>query len=127
MRITLALAYPEPGTGPRGEKGDAGTPVLGFPGAPGPAGPQGPAGPRGPAGPKGTSAKVSTFTLKRAPFAGSAKRAVRLLQRRTGKVLATGTLRGRTLRLSHLETTKLKGSYVLRLAHGKRKATVKLG
>ena len=121
--LTLNLAYPEPGTGPKGDTGEPGPSVLGSPGA---QGPQGPAGPRGPAGPKGTSAKISTFTLKKAPFAGTAKRTVKLLQRKTGKVLATGTLQRRKLRLSHLETTKLKGSYVLRLTNGKRRATVTL-
>jgi hypothetical protein len=121
--LTLNLTYPEPGTGPKGDTGAPGPSVLGSPGA---QGPQGPAGPRGPAGPKGTSAKISTFTLKQAPFAGAAKRPVKLLQRRTGKVLATGTLQRRKLRLSHLETTKLKGAYVLRLTNGKRRATITL-
>jgi hypothetical protein len=100
--------------------GDADAPIVaadGKDGAQGAAGPQGPAGPAGPAGPKGAtgkSAKISTFRLAKAPFAGSAKRAVKLLQRRTGKVLAAGTVKRRTLRVSHLASTKLKGSYVLK-------------
>ena len=49
---------------------------------------------------------------------------MKLLQRKTGKVLATGTLQGRKLRLSHLAGTKLKGSYVVQLANGTRRATV---
>ncbi len=51
---------------------------------------------------------------------------MKLLQRKTGKVVATGTLQRRKLRLSHLQTTKLKGSYVLRLTNGKRRATITL-
>jgi hypothetical protein len=126
MNLTLALNYPEPGTGPKGDAGEAGQTVFGSPGAQGPAGPAGPAGPKGVRGPAGKSAKISRFTLKKAPFKGSAKRKVKVLQRRTGKLLATGTLKGRKLRVRHLATTKLKGSYVLRVANGKRKATVRL-
>ncbi|MDA0163179.1 HtaA domain-containing protein [Solirubrobacter ginsenosidimutans] len=126
MKLTLGLSYPEPGTGPAGEKGDAGEPGTAVLGSPGAAGPQGPAGPAGPRGPAGKSAKISTFTLKKAPFAGSAKRSVKLLQRKTGKVLATGTLQRRKLRLAALEGTKLKGSFVVKLAHGTRRATVTL-
>ena len=87
--------------------------MTGRPPVGSPAGPVGPTGPAGPRGATGKSAKISSFTLKTAPFAGSAKRSVKLLQRKTGKVLATGTVQGRKLRLSHLSSTKLKGSYVL--------------
>ena len=97
--------------------------AAGKDGAQGAAGPQGPAGAKGatgPRGPKGTSAKISKVTLARAPFPGSAKRSVKLLQRKTGKVVATGTAQGRKLRLSHLTSTKLKGS--LRPAERQRQA-----
>ena len=53
-------------------------------------------------------------------------RKVRVLQRRTGKLIATGTLKGRTLRVSHLATTKLKGSYVVRITNGKRRAVISI-
>ena len=123
MSLTLAVEYPAPNSGPQGEKGEPGTTTLGSPGTSGPVGPQGPVGPRGPAG---KSAKISTFKLAKAPFAGTATRTVRVLQRKTGKVLATGTLKGRTLRVSHLEATKLKGSFVVRLTHGTRRAVITL-
>jgi hypothetical protein len=129
MTLTLGLEYPASGTGPAGPagpQGETGATAQASPGAQGPAGPQGPVGPAGPAGKNGTSAKISTFTLKQAPFTGKATRKVRVLQRRTGKVLATGTLKGRKLRVSHLETTKLKGSYVLRLTTGTRRAVISL-
>jgi hypothetical protein len=126
MKLTLGLSYPEPGAGPAGEKGDQGEPGTAVLGSPGAVGPQGPAGPAGPRGPAGKSAKISTFTLKKAPFAGTAKRSVKLLQRRTGRVVATGTLQGRKLRLAALEGTKLKGSFVVRLANGTRHAVVTL-
>ena len=123
MSLTLAVEYPAPNSGPQGEKGEPGTTTLGSPGTSGPVGPQGPVGPRGPAG---KSAKISTFKLAKAPFAGTATRTVRVLQRKTGKVLATGTLKGRTLRVSHLEATKLKGSFVVRLTNGTRRAVITL-
>lgn len=126
MSLRLGLAYPEPGEGPAGPQGPQGDPGPSTFGTPGAQGPQGPPGPQGPAGPRGKSAKISTFTLKSAPFAGSATRKVRLLQRKTGKLLGTGTLKGRKLRISHLETTTLKGSYVVRLANGSRRAVVTL-
>ena len=54
---------------------------------------------------------------------------MRLLDRKTGKMVARGTVQRRTLRLSVLAGTKLaKGSYTLRRtvakASGKRQATV---
>ena len=51
---------------------------------------------------------------------------MKLLQRKTGKVLAAGTLQRRMLRVSHLETTQLKGTYVAAPSNGKRRATVTL-
>jgi|GEM_PF-5920050 len=90
------------------------------PSQPGAQGPAGPAGPRGAAGKAGRSAKIASYTLKRAPFATSSSRKVKLLARKTGKVVSSGTLKGRKLRLSYLSGTKKpKGSYVLRLASGK--------
>jgi hypothetical protein len=105
-------------------------PIVGPAGTPGPAGPQGPQGPKGDKGdrgPKATSTKVSTFTLKRAPFPGAVKRFVRIVQRKTGKVLASGTLQRRKLRVRHRTSIKLKGTYVVRIINSKRTATVKLG
>lgn len=122
MALTLGVeAIEEPVELPAGKDGSAGPA-----GPQGPVGPAGPTGPAGKAGKAGKSAKISTFTLKSAPFAGTATRKVRVLQRKTGKVLATGTLKGRKLRVSHLETTKLKGSYVVRLTNGSRRAVITL-
>jgi hypothetical protein len=113
MALTLELDYPQGGTGPV---------VAGSPGAEGPRGAAGPQGPAGARGPAGKSTTIRTFRLKRAPFPGTAKRRVTLLKR--GKVLATGSVQRRTLRLGYTTGTKLKGSYVLK--SGARRATVKL-
>jgi Htaa/Collagen triple helix repeat (20 copies) len=106
-----------PNTGPAG-------PV----GATGPAGPIGPAGPkgsrgargkrgaRGPRGKRGRPGKVrkvQVARLAKAPF-GKAARSVKLT--RKGKVVAAGTVRGRTLRVTLRGDKRLHGVYVLRPA-----------
>lgn len=94
----------------------------------GAAGPAGPAGPAGKDGRNGQDAKFTVIRLARAPFATATEVHVRLLDRKTGRVVATGTVQRRTLRLSHLSGTRLKGPYVLRRtatkASGRRQAAI---
>jgi hypothetical protein len=79
-------------------------------------------------GKDGRDATLSVIRLARAPFATKAEVHVRLLDRKTGKAVATGTVQQRTLRLGVLAGTKLKGTYTLKRtakkASGKRQATV---
>jgi hypothetical protein len=77
------------------------------------------AGPQGPAGPAGRSALIRTLVLKHAPFAGNGEHKVKRLDRRTRAVLASGTVKRRTLRIAYLEGTRLAGSYTPRLSWGK--------
>ncbi|MDX8150081.1 hypothetical protein SK069_00620 [Patulibacter brassicae] len=106
---------PQGATGPAGPQGDTGP--AGPQGASGPAGPAGPVGPqgaRGPAGAAGKSAKVRRVTLRAAPFRGTRALAVQLRSRRTGKVVGTGTVTRRVLRVKVLEGTSLRGTWTLR-------------
>lgn len=103
--------------------------------AAGPVGPAGPAGRPGPAGPAGATTTVTNTVrryvvhLRRAPFKGRASRNVRLTtsgkHRRT---VATGTLRGRVLRVTlRAGTTSLKGSYRVKARGIKRTKQVTVG
>lgn len=106
---------PQGATGPAGPQGDTGP--AGPQGASGPAGPAGPVGPqgaRGPAGTAGKDAKVRRVTLRAAPFRGTRALAVQLRSRRTGKVVGTGTVTRRVLRVKVLEGTSLRGTWTLR-------------
>jgi hypothetical protein len=88
----------------------------------------GAAGPAGPAGKDGRDAELRVIRLKRAPFATKREVHVRLIDRKTRKTVARGTVERRTLRLGVLTGTKLKGSYLLRRtatkASGKREARI---
>ncbi len=88
-------------------------------------------GATGPAGKDGRDGKDATLTvirLARAPFATKQEVHVRLIDRKTGKSIARGTVQQRTLRLGVLSGTTLKGTYLLKRtakkASGKRQATV---
>ena len=72
------------------------------------------------------TAAITQTTLAKAPFKGKASRSVRITARGSSKVLAIGSLRGRTLSvtLARERTKRLKGTYVVRLV-GKR-ATAKV-
>lgn len=119
--------------GPQGPKGDTGT--AGAPGAPGAdgaagtnglAGAQGPKGDTGAAGVSGGST-VSTVRnyvayLRKAPYTGKGSNRVTI--RRSGKVVASGTIRGRVLRVKLAAATKsLSGRYTIRLSGGSKRAT----
>jgi hypothetical protein len=79
-------------------------------------------------GPAGRNALIKAFSLKRAPFAGKGEHRVKVLDGRT--VLATGTIKQRTLRVAYLEGTAMKGTFTLRLqagsVKGKREARISL-
>jgi hypothetical protein len=87
-------------------------------------------GAQGPAGPAGRSALIKALSLKKAPFAGGGEHRVKLLDRKSRAVLATGTIKKRTLRVAYLDGTALKGGFTLRLqagaVKGKREATISL-
>jgi len=85
----------------------------------GPAGPAGPAGERGPAGSAGTTTiRRYVVHLGAAPFRGKATRKVRLTTAgRKRHTVATGTLRGRVLRVTLAKGTKaLSGAYRVKAA-----------
>jgi hypothetical protein len=96
--------------------------------ATGPVGPAGVAGPIGPAGAEGKTIVRHTVIgyLAKAPF-GKGLRKVRVLK--NGKVVARGTVRGRTVRVKLVKgaAKRLKGKYRLRVVGGKRQAVVRLG
>lgn len=81
---------------------------------------------------RGKVRKVARHTqvarLERAPFGRSARR-VRL--NRDGKLVATGRIEGRTLRLTLPKAARvskrLRGTYVLRVVGGTRHVAVRLG
>jgi len=107
MSLTLGLAYPT---------------QLGSPGA------VGPAGPAGPAGKDGKDAAFKVIRLAKAAFATKSEVHVRLIDRVTKKTVATGTVEKKTLRLSVLSGTALKGTYTLKRtakqAKGKLSTTI---
>ena len=112
-----------PNTGPTGPTGPAGP--VGATGLTGPIGPAGPKGskgargkrgargPRGKRGAVGKARKSQVAQLAKAPF-GKTARSVKLT--RKGEVVATGTVRGRTLRVTLRGDKHLRGVYVLRPA-----------
>jgi hypothetical protein len=87
-------------------------------------------GAEGPSGPAGRSALIKAFSLKKAPFAGNGEHRVKVLDRKSRAVLATGTIKKRTLRVAYVDGTALKGGFTLRLqagaVKGKREATISL-
>jgi Htaa/Collagen triple helix repeat (20 copies) len=108
---------PEGPAGPLGPAGPAGPvgPVgpAGAKGARGDKGSRGARGPRGKRGPAGKARKSQVARLVKAPF-GKTARSVKLT--RKGKVVATGSVRGRTLRVTLRGDKRLRGVYVLRPA-----------
>lgn len=121
----------EPGPpGPEGPPGPAG--ADGANGSEGPVGPIGPVGPLGPVGPKGDkgdkgargqrgargpAGKVKRVKVSKAPFGKGVARKINVT--RNGKVVASGTVEGKTLSVK-LAGRDLEGVYVLRPA-GKSK------
>ncbi len=105
MNLTLGLAYPTTQGAVNGKDGAT-----------------------GPAGKDGRDATFKVIRLAKAPFATAAEVHVKLLDRKTGKTLATGTVQRRVLRLGVLSGTRLKGGYTLKRtaskASGKRQATI---
>ncbi len=104
-------AGPEGAAGPAGPVGPVGP--AGATGPKGDKGVTGKRGPRGKRGPAGKAKKSQVARLARAPF-GSAARSVKLT--RKGKVVATGTVRGRALHVTLRGDERLRGVYVLRPA-----------
>lgn len=92
-------------------------------------GPQGPKGDAGPAGPKGATTTIRRYVayLRKAPYRG--KRSNKVTLRRNGKVVATGSIRGRVLRVDLASSVKsLSGRYTIRLSGGsKRSTTIAIG
>jgi hypothetical protein len=136
VRLRLAPDPVQQGpAGPDGPAGPAGIPGPAGPSGPsgltGPVGPVGPAGPSGPAGPAPTKAtstarrSAQTAHLRRAPYAGKRTRKVRVLSR-TGKVIATGTLRSRTLKVKLLTGYALRGNYRIRAAGATKSQPVRI-
>lgn len=114
-----------PDVGPAGPQGPAGsegpigpagpigvTGPIGLAGPKGAQGQRGKRGVRGKRGPAGKAKQSQVARLAKAPF-GKATRSVKLT--RHGKVVASGTVRGRTLRVA-LRGKRLEGVYVLRPA-----------
>lgn len=101
---------------------------VGPAGVAGPIGPVGPAGAAGAAGAEGKTIVSHTVIayLAKAPF-GKGSRKVRVLKK--GKLVASGTVKGKTVRVKLVESAgkRLKGKYVLRVVGGKRQAVVRLG
>ena len=109
-----------PNTGPEGPEGP-----VGPAGPIGPIGPEGPKGAtgstgktgkqgkRGARGKRGPAGKVKRVKVSRAPFAKGVARKVKLT--RHGKVVASGTVKGKVLTLT-LSGKDLEGVYVLRPA-----------
>jgi Htaa/Collagen triple helix repeat (20 copies) len=119
VRISETVAAPRPTGGCAPPPGDLPT------GPQGPAGPQGLIGPEGPKGDKGDRGArgkqgkrgprgkrgKQVAKLSKAPFGAKGAGTVRVA--RHGKVVATGTVRGRTLR-ANLRGKRLHGVYVLK-------------
>jgi hypothetical protein len=94
-------------------------------GATGPAGVAGPAGHPGPAGPVATIRSVKAI-LTKAPFKGKATRKVSVLNSK-GKTVATGTVKGRVLKVTLAKTVKsLSGIVKLKLSSSPSTATVRI-
>lgn len=107
--------------GPAGAKGETG--AKGDLGA---KGEKGDAGPAGSAGPQGPAATIHTERLAKAPF-GKASSKVRVLRDR--KLVATGTIKGKTVRVKLTEAggKRLRGKYIVHALDAKRYAIVRLG
>jgi hypothetical protein len=79
----------------------------------------GPAGPAGPQGAPGRVVRLQTAVLRRAPYPGGERHRIRLLRTKGRRVVATGSLRARTVRvrlLAGAPVGRLCGVYLLRIA-----------
>lgn len=95
----------------------------------GPAGPAGPAGAPGAAGRNGANATVRTVkaVLAKAPFAGGASRKVTVYSVKANKKLATGTLKGRVLKVTlEQKVTSLSGKVKVKVTGAKASKTVSI-
>lgn len=101
-----------PVAGPKGDKGDKGD--------------SGAAGKNGKNGKNGRTVYIQTSALRSAPFKGKAARKVRVTKRKSKKVLATGTVKGRSLKVTLRGKKALKGVYVLRVVGKKATATIRI-
>jgi len=134
-----ASAPDEPIPGPEGPQGPAGpagsTGATGVIGPKGDTGAKGDRGPRGKRGPRGLPGKVKKVVkrtqvvqLAKAPFGNGKAVAVRVT--RNGKAVATGTVRGRTLRLKTRKGrgfNRLDGGYTLKRIGGSGRIAINLG
>ncbi len=141
--FALTIAPDGSGSGDAGPAGPAGpTGATGAPGVAGPAGPAGPVGATGKTGAKGATGKtgktgpagkvvrVQAAKLARAPWSDGKTHAVRVSHKGKKAVLASGTVRGRTLKLTLAKgvTKRLKGTFVLRpVAHGAKAVAARIG
>lgn len=88
----------------------------------GPAGPKGEKGDKGDAGPRGPQVRVQISVLGKAPLADGKGHGVKVLSKDGKKVLATGRVKARTLRVTLASDApkgkRLKGGYKLRIVGG---------
>lgn len=114
-------------------KADAAEGLKGADGATGATGAAGPVGPAGPAGPAGKSAVGATSTIRsviailgKAPYKGSATRKVTVYNSKSTKI-ASGTLKGRTLKVTLASSVKaLPQTVKVKAAGAKATTTVKI-
>jgi len=104
-----------PVAGPKGDKGDTGA-----------KGDKGDTGVAGKNGKNGKTVYIQTSALRSAPFKGKAARKVRVTKSGSKKVVASGTVKGRSLKVTLKGKKALKGRYVLRVVGGKATATVRI-
>lgn len=112
-----------------GDTGATGpTGAAGAPGRDGASGAAGPAGPAGPAGKDGTTVTVRSVKaiLAKAPYKGSATRKVSVYSTKN-KRLATGTLKGRVLKVTlAARVTELSGTVKVKVAGAKSSKTLSI-
>ena len=107
---------------------DGATGATGLAGATGPVGPIGTTGATGPAGPAGRVATIRSLKaiLAKAPFKGSATRKVSVLNGK-GKTVASGTVKGRVLKVTLAEAVRsLSGIVKLKLTGAQSTATIRI-
>jgi hypothetical protein len=119
---------PDVNGGPQGPQGEQG--AAGAPGPVGPVGPVGPAGPKGATGKQGkpgrtVTVRVQSAKLARAPWRDGKRHTVKVTRKGRTTVLASGTVKGRQLKLTLTKKAgkqRLKGVYVLHQTNGKKAA-----
>jgi hypothetical protein len=124
---TMALRFTLEPSSSGGAKGDPGaTGATGSKGDKGDTGAAGAKGDKGDRGDAGASATRVIAHLRKAPYSGTKTRKVTLL--RSGKTVATGTLRKRTLDVTVRPGSSVKsGTYKVRLSGGKATKSVRIG